>query len=40
MLMGGRGAERKDCPISLANQWDDKPNPFKEPKGEEIIGIV
>ena len=26
MLMGGPQAKRKDFPISLAKQWNDKPN--------------
>lgn len=40
MLMGGPNAKRKDFPISLAKQWNDKPNSYKEPKGDEIIGIT
>ncbi|SEK88723.1 replication endonuclease [Nitrosovibrio tenuis] len=40
MLMGGPEAKRKDFPISLAKQWNDKPNRYREPKGEEIIGIT
>jgi hypothetical protein len=39
-LMGGPNAKRKDFPISLAKQWNDKPNRYKEPKGDEIIGIT
>ncbi len=38
-LMGGSEAKRKDFPISLAKQWNDKPNRYRKPKGEEIIGI-
>ena len=40
MLMGGPQAKRKDFPITLAKQWNDKPNRYKEPKGEEVIGIA
>lgn len=40
MLMGGPEAKRKDLPISVAKQWNDKPNRYREPKGEEIIGIA
>ncbi len=40
MLMGGPEAKRKDFPISLAKQWIDKPNRYKEPKGNKIIGIT
>jgi hypothetical protein len=40
MLMGGPGAKRKDFPITVAKQWNDKPNRYREPKGEEIIGIA
>ncbi|SEL00037.1 replication endonuclease [Nitrosovibrio tenuis] len=40
MLMGGPQAKRKDFPISLAKQWNDEPNRYREPKGEEIIGIA
>lgn len=40
MLMGGPQATRKDLPISLAKQWNDKPNRYQEPTGEEIIGIA
>jgi hypothetical protein len=40
MLMGGPQAKRKDFPISLAKQWNDKPNRYREPKGEEVIGIA
>ena len=39
MLMGGSKAKRKDFPISVAKQWNDKLNRYREPKGEEIIGI-
>ena len=35
MLMGGPNAKRKDFPISLAKQWNDEPNRYREPKGEE-----
>jgi hypothetical protein len=40
MLMGGSQAKRKDFPISVAKQWNDEPNRYKVPKGEEIIGIA
>jgi hypothetical protein len=40
MLMGGPQAKRKDSPISLAKQWSDEPNRYKEPKGEKVIGIT
>lgn len=40
ILMGGPQAKRKDFPVSLAKQWSDKPNRYREPKGEEIIGIT
>ena len=40
MLMGGPKAKRKDFPISVAKQWNDKLNRYREPKGEEIIGIT
>jgi hypothetical protein len=39
-LMGGPEAKRKDFPITIAKQWNDKLNRYKEPKGEEIIGIA
>jgi len=39
-LMGGPTAKRKDFAISLAKQWNDEPNRYKEPKGDEIIGIT
>jgi hypothetical protein len=40
MLMGGPKAKRKDSPISVAKQWNDKLNRYREPKGEEIIGVT
>lgn len=40
MLMGGPQAKRKDLPISLAKQWNDRPNRYQEPTGDEIIGIA
>jgi hypothetical protein len=40
MLMGGPQAKRKTLPISIAKQWNDQPNRYNEPKGEEIIGIT
>ncbi|WP_052494138.1 replication endonuclease [Nitrosospira sp. NpAV] len=40
MLMGGPQAKRKNFPITLAKQWNDKPNRYGEPKGEEVIGIA
>ena len=40
ILMGGPNAKRKDFPISLAQQWNDKPNRYWEPKGDEVIGIT
>jgi len=39
-LMGGPEAKRKDFPIAVAKQWNDKLNRYKEPKGDEIIGIA
>lgn len=39
-LMGGPTAKRKDFAISLAKQWNDEPNRYKESKGNEIIGIT
>jgi hypothetical protein len=39
-LMGGPTPKRQDFPIAVAKQWNDKPNRYQEPKGEEIIGIV
>jgi hypothetical protein len=39
-LMGGPTAKRKDFAISLAKQWNDEPNRYKEPKGDEIVGIT
>lgn len=40
MLMGGPSASRKEAPISSAKQWNDKPNRYLEPVGEERIGIL
>jgi hypothetical protein len=40
MLMGGPETKRKDFPISVAKQWNDKPNRYREPKGDEVIGIT
>lgn len=40
MLMGGPKAKRKDSSISVAKQWNDKLNRYREPKGEEIIGVT
>ena len=40
MLMGGPSASRKEAPISSAKQWNDKPNRYLEPIGEERIGIL
>ena len=37
---GRAQAKRKDFPDTLAKQWNDKPNRYREPKGEEIIGIT
>lgn len=31
---------RKEAPISSAKQWNDKPNRYLEPIGEERIGIL
>lgn len=39
-LMGGPNAKRKDFPISLAKQGNDELNRYREPKGDEIIGIT
>lgn len=38
-LMGGTSASRKELPITLAKQWNDEPNCYREPKGAEVIGI-
>lgn len=40
MLMGGPAAKRKDFPISLAKQWSDKLNRYREPKGNAVIGVI
>jgi hypothetical protein len=40
ILMGGPETKRKDFPISIAKQWSDRPNRYREPKGDEIIGIT
>lgn len=40
MLMGGPQATRKMWPISIAKKWVDQLNRYKEPKGNEIIGIA
>lgn len=40
MLMGGPFAKRDEMPISIAKQWNDKPNRYGEPTGEEVIGIA
>lgn len=40
MLMGGPAALRKELPIASAKQWNDKPNRYQEPIGEERIGIL
>ena len=37
MLMGGPEAKRKDFPISLAKQWNDEPNRYREPKGRKSL---
>ena len=37
---GWTQSKTKDFPISLAKQWNDKPNRYREPKGEKIIGIT
>lgn len=39
-LMGGLKAKRKDFPVSVAKQWNDKPNRYREPTGEEVIGVI
>lgn len=39
-LMGGPEVKRKDFPITVAKQWNDKLNRYREPKGDEIIGIA
>lgn len=39
-LMGGPEAKRKDFPITLAKQWNDKPNRYREPKAGELNGIA
>lgn len=40
MLMGGPEAKRKDFPISLAKQWSDTLNRYREPKGYAVIGVI
>jgi hypothetical protein len=38
-LMGGPLGKRKEMPIQLAKVWSDKPNRYREPSGNQIIGI-
>ena len=39
-LMGGPYATRKDQLIKLHKVWSDKPNRYKEPIGDKIIGLT
>jgi len=39
-LMGGPCVSRKEQPIKLHKIWSDKPNRYKEPTGEKIIGVA
>ena len=36
-LMGGPAAKRKDFPISLAKQWNNASNRYREPKGTKSL---
>lgn len=38
-LMGGPLGKRKEMPVQLAKVWSDKPNRYREPSGNQIIGI-
>jgi hypothetical protein len=38
-LMGGPTVKRKDCPVTLARVWSDKPNRYQEPTGYKLYGI-
>jgi hypothetical protein len=38
-LMGGPTVKRKDCPVTLARIWSDKPNRYQEPTGYQLYGI-
>lgn len=38
-LMGGPLGTRKELPVQLAKAWSDKPNRYREPSGNQIIGI-
>lgn len=39
VLMGGPTVKRKDCPVSLAHIWSDRPNRYQEPTGAQLYGI-
>jgi len=38
-LLGGPITKRKDCPVTLAKVWSDKPNRYQEPTGYQLYGI-
>jgi len=38
-IMGGATSARKTAPIRLATVWNDKPNRYDEPTGEQTIGV-
>jgi len=38
-LMSGPLGKRKEMPVQLAKVWSDKPNRYREPRGNQIIGI-
>lgn len=38
-LMGGPTVKRKDCPVSLAHVWSDRPNRYQEPTGMQLYGV-
>jgi hypothetical protein len=38
-LMGGPTVKRKDCPVTLAHVWSDKPNRYQEPTGIQLYGV-
>lgn len=38
-LMGGPTVRRRDCPVSLAAVWSDKPNRYQEPTGTQLYGV-
>ena len=39
MIMGGPQALRKELPVSIAKQWNDRFNQYQEPAGDEIIEV-